>query len=70
MIESITNALNSLSSFNTALLGFVVSLSSLSGVAAHIAVYLPPPSKPGFYEHIHGFINWAGRNVGHAENKG
>lgn len=69
MIQVITTTLNDLSAFNAALLGFALSLSSLSGVAAHIAVYLPPPTKPGWYETLHGIVNWAGRNVGRAENK-
>jgi hypothetical protein len=69
MIEVITTTLNNLSALNAAILGFVSSVLALSGVAANIAVFLPPPSKPDWYETLHGFINWAGRNVGRAENK-
>jgi len=66
MITNIAESINNMSALNVALLAFI---PTISGVAAQIATYLPPPTKPGNYANVYKVVNWLGRNVGHAENK-
>lgn len=66
MIDTITNTLNSLTSLNVAIVGYI---PSAVGLAAIVARFFPPQTGDGFAAKAYRFVNWLGQNSGYAENK-